>query len=225
VITDGGGAPNVVPAKASGWYFVRADEHKDAEATFRWLLDIAKGAALMTRTSYTMQLDTDCHEIVPNNPLSELLYQNLVKVGAPKFTVEEQEFARRLQAPLAAEFGTEFPLAIDDAIHAVPRTPSPSKGSTDVGDISWRVPTGGLRTACLAAGSPGHSWQNVAAIGSSIGEKGIVYAAKVLAVTTVDLLEQPELVAAARADWQERMKGRKYFSFIPEGQKAPAKIR
>ena len=94
-----------------------------------------------------------------------------------------------------------------------------------MGDISWRVPTGGLRTACLAAGSPGHSWQNVAAIGSPIGEKGIVYAAKVLAATTLDLLEKPELVAAARADLQERMKGRKYFSFIPEGQKAPEKIR
>lgn len=225
VITDGGGAPNVVPAKATVWYFVRSDEHKDAEAAFRWLQDIAKGAALMTRTTYTMQIDTDCHEIVTNAPLSDLLYQNLVKIGAPKFTAEEQEFARRLQAPLAAEFGTEFPLAIDDSIHPVPRTPAPSKGSTDVGDISWRVPTGGLRTACMASGSPGHSWQNVAAIGSTIGEKGIVYAAKVLAVSTVDLLEKPDLVAAARADWLQRMKGRKYFSFIPEGQKAPAKIR
>jgi aminobenzoyl-glutamate utilization protein B len=225
VIVDGGGAPNVVPAKATSWYFVRANEHQDAEATFRWLEDIAKGAALMTRTTYTMQIDTDCHEIVSNSPLSELLYQSLVKVGAPKFSDEEREFARRLQAPLTAEFGTKFDLALDDEIHPVPRTPSPSKGSTDVGDISWRVPTGGLRTACIASGSPGHSWQNVAAIGSSIGEKGILYAAKVLAVSTIELLEKPELVAAARADWQERMKGRKYFSFIPEGQKAPAKIR
>jgi aminobenzoyl-glutamate utilization protein B len=225
VITDGGGAPNVVPAKATSWYFVRSNEHKDVEAIFRWLEDIAKGAALMTRTTYTMQIDTDCHEIVSNAPLSELLYQNLVKIGAPKFTAEEQEFARRLQAPLVAEFGSEFPLALDEEIHSLSRTVPPSKGSTDVGDISWRVPTGGLRTACLASGSPGHSWQNVAAIGSSIGEKGIVYAAKVLAVSTLELLEKPDLVAAAKADWQERMKGRKYFSFIPEGQQAPAKIR
>ena len=94
-----------------------------------------------------------------------------------------------------------------------------------MGDISWRVATGGLRTACMAAGSPGHSWQNVAAIGSSMGEKGIIYAAKVLAVSAIDLLEKPELVAAAKADWSEKMKDRKYFSFIPDGQKAPAKIR
>ena len=94
-----------------------------------------------------------------------------------------------------------------------------------MGDVSWRVPTGGLHTACMVAGSPGHSWQNVAAIGSSIGEKGIIYAAKSLAVTTVELLEKPELIVAARADWQERLKGRKYITLIPDGQKAPAAIR
>jgi aminobenzoyl-glutamate utilization protein B len=225
VVTDGGGAPNVVPAKATVWYFVRANKHTDVETNFRWLEDIARGAALMTRTKMEMQIDTDCHEIIPNSPLSELLEQNLRKVGPPKFTSEEHEFARRLQAPLSAEFGTQFPLSIDEEVHGADRSPSASKGSTDVGDISWRVATGGLRTACMAAGSPGHSWQNVAAIGSSMGEKGIIYAAKVLAVSAIDLLEKPELVAAAKADWSEKMKDRKYFSFIPDGQKAPAKIR
>jgi aminobenzoyl-glutamate utilization protein B len=225
VITDGGGAPNVVPAKATVWYFVRANDHQDVETNFRWLQDIAQGAALMTRTKLALQIDTDCHEIIPNAPLSELIYQNMKRVGAPTFTQEEHEFARRLQAPITAEFGTKFEKSIDDEIHPVPRTPSPSKGSTDVGDISWRVPTGGLRTTCMAAGSPGHSWQNVAAIGSSIGEKGIVYAAKVLAASAVELLEKPERVAAAQADFQDRMKKREYFSFIPEGQTAPAKIR
>jgi len=101
----------------------------------------------------------------------------------------------------------------------------PSKGSTDVGDISWRVPTGGLRTSCLIAQSPGHSWQNVASIGSTIGEKGIIYAAKVLAVTAIDLYEDPKLLAAARGDWQQRMESRKYFSFIPDGQAPPRNIR
>ncbi len=105
-------------------------------------------------------------------------------------------------------------------------TTSPvNKGSTDVGDVSWRVPTGGLHAVCFAAGSPGHSWQNVAAIGSSIGHKGLVYAAKSLAVTAIDLMQKPELIGAARADWQERLKGRKYVSLIPEGQKVPTAIR
>jgi aminobenzoyl-glutamate utilization protein B len=225
VIVDGGGAPNVVPPRATVWYFVRADKHQDVEYNFRWLQDIARGAALMTRTKMTVQIDTDCHEIVPNGPLAELVNNNLEKIGPPKFTEEEKLFARRLQEPLAQEFNRQFPVAIDERVCRDTPASAPSKGSTDVGDVSWLVPTGGLRTACFAAGSPGHSWQNVAGIGSTIGEKGTLYAAKTLAITALDLLETPQLVAAARADWQERMKDRKYFSFIPEGQKAPEKIR
>jgi aminobenzoyl-glutamate utilization protein B len=94
-----------------------------------------------------------------------------------------------------------------------------------VGDISWRVPTGGLRTTCAAHRSPGHSWQNVACIGSSIGEKGILYASKTIAATALRLLEDPKLIAAARSDFEARMKDRKYFTFIPAGQQAPEKIR
>ena len=225
VITDGGGAPNVVPPKATVWYFCRADTHRDVEYNFRWLKDIARGAELMTRTKLEIQVDTDCHEIVINKSLSRLITKNLERVGAPEYTEAEERFARAIQAPLTEQFGTEFPRAIDRRIHPVPEKPEPGKGSTDVGDISWRVPTGGLRAACFAAGSPGHSWQNVAAIGSSIGEKGILLATRVLALTALDLMEDPELVAAARAEWKERMKGLKYFSFIPKGQKAPAKIR
>lgn len=225
VITDGGGAPNVVPAKATVWYFVRANDHKDVETNFRWLQDIAKGAALMTRTQFSVQIDTDCHEIIPNRPLTQLVYDNMVKVGPPTFTEDEKAFARRLQQPLVEEFGTTFDVAIEETVQRPATRPQTGGGSTDVGDVSWRVPTGGLRTACFAAGSPGHSWQNVAAIGSSIGEKGTIYAAKVLAVTAIDLLENPDLVKAARADFETQMKDRKYFSFIPEGQKAPARIR
>lgn len=225
VITNGGGAPNVVPPKATVWYFCRADSHKDVEYNFRWLRDIAAGAAKMTRTKLTVQIDTDCHEIVVNKPLAESVTRNLERVGAPTFTEEEKLFARRLQEPLAAQFGTQFDRAIDERVHHKTIDAEPSKGSTDVGDISWRVPTGGLRTTCMAHGSPGHSWQNVAAIGSSVGEKGIIYAAKVLAVTAVDLLEQPQLIAAAKADWKVRMKDRKYFSFIPDGQQTPQSIR
>lgn len=225
VIVDGGGAPNVVPATATVWYYVRADSHEDVEYYYKWVNDIAQGAALMTRTKLSVQVDTDCHELIPNTPLSELLMKHLKAVGAPKFTPEEHAFARRLQQPLIEEFGTEFPLAIDESIVPLSESTEPSKGSTDVGDISWYVPTGGIRTTCMCANSPGHSWQNVAAIGSSIGEKGTLYAAKVLAVAAIDLLENPEYVAEAKADWQRRMKDRKYTTLIPKGQKAPAKIR
>jgi aminobenzoyl-glutamate utilization protein B len=225
VITDGGGAPNVVAPIATVWYFVRADGHKDVEYNYRWLQDIARGAALMTRTTLSIQVDTDCHEVIPNMPLAQLLEKNLRLIGAPTFSDEEKIFARRLQAPLTEQFETRFPVAIDAEIHRTLENPPPSKGSTDVGDISWRIPTGGIRTSCMVAKSPGHSWQNVAAIGSSIGEKGIIYAAKVLAVTTIDLLEDPQQIAAAEEDFKLRMKDRTYFSFIPKGQKAPRSIR
>jgi aminobenzoyl-glutamate utilization protein B len=225
VIVNGGGQPNVVPPEATVWYFVRSNSHGDVEYLFKWLQEIADGAAKMSRTTYAMQIDTDCHEIIPNDALSTLLVESMRKVGAPKFTDQEVLFARRLQQPLSEQFALQFPLALDDEIHATETGADISRGSTDVGDISWRVPTGGLRTTCFIAGSPGHSWQNVACIGSTIGEKGFLFAARTLSITAIDLLEKPELVRAAREDWQARMKDRKYSTLIPEGQKAPAAIR
>lgn len=225
VITDGGGAPNVVPPTATVWYFCRADSHQDVEYNFRWLQDVAKGAATMTRTKLSVQIDTDCHEVISNDVLSELITNNLIAVGPPEYSDEEELFARRLQEPLTEQFGTLITTAIDRNVYRSTSAAPPGKGSTDVGDISWRVPTGGLRTACFPQQSPGHSWQNVASIGSSIGEKGTLYAAKTLAVTAIDLLEKPNLIKQARKEWENRMKDLEYFSFIPDGQKPPKKIR
>jgi len=225
VITSGGGAPNVVPASATVWYYVRANHHDDVERYFDWVQDVARGAALMTRTKLSVAIDTDCHELIPNTPLAELIQRNFGLVAAPKFTPEEHAFARRLQEPLVEQFGSKFAHALDERVHPLPQVSELAKGSTDVGDISWHLPTCGLRTACFPAGSPGHCWQNVASIGSTIGEKGTVYAAQLLAASAIDLLEHPDQVAAAKADFQQRMKDRKYTTRIPEGQKPPAKIR
>jgi len=225
VVTEGGGAPNVVPAKATVWYYVRSDDHKDVEKNFAWLNDVARGAALMTRTKLNVAIDTDCHELIQNMPLAESIHRNLRRLPSPRFTAEEQAFARRLQEPLVQQQGKSFAIALDEAIHPLTNPRETGRGSTDVGDISWYVPTCGFRVACFPAGSPGHSWQNVASIGSSIGEKGIVYASQVMSASTLDLFEQPELRAAAKADFQQRMQDRKYTSLIPTGQKAPKKIR
>ncbi|MGC1273878.1 MAG: amidohydrolase [Planctomycetaceae bacterium] len=224
VITDGGGQPNVVPARAEVWYYVRADRHEDAEKYVERVKEIAQGAALMTRTKLDVRVDTDNHELIENQPLAQLCLKNLELIGPTKFTEEEMAFARRCQEPLAEAFGKRFSVALEE--HIRPLTPGrEARGSTDVGDISWHVPTGGFRTVCFPAEAPGHSWQNVASIGSSIGEKGTIYAAKVFAVTTIDLLEDPGLIAAAKADHQERMKGRNYTSLVPKGQKPPVSIR
>ncbi len=224
VITDGGGQPNVVPAMAEVWYYVRADRHEDAERYVERVKEIAQGAAMMTRTKLDVRVDTDNHELIENQPLAQLCLKNLELVGPPMFSEEEKAFARRCQEPLIEAFGKQFPVALEEDIR--PLTPGgQARGSTDVGDISWHVPTGGFRTVCFPAESPGHSWQNVASIGSSIGEKGTIYAAKVLAVTTIDLLEDPALLAAAKADHETRMKDRKYTSLVPNGQKPPVTIR
>lgn len=225
VITNGGSQPNVVPATAQVWYYVRANAHPDVESHFDWLTDIAQGAAKMSRTQVQVQIDTDCHELIPNLPLSKVILKNFKKVGAPQFDQADLDLARQLQTSLRAEFGLKDPKPLHDTIEELPAAPDHTPGSTDVGDISWHVPTSGLSTACFAAGSPGHSWQNVAAIGSPIGHKGMMVAAKVLALSAVDLLQDAKVLQEAKADFQQRMKDRPYTTKIPKEQKAPKAIR
>jgi aminobenzoyl-glutamate utilization protein B len=223
VIINGGGQPNVVPPEATVWYYIRADKHQDVEMYYSRVQDIARGAALMTQTDLSIQVDSDMHEIIPNDPLTDAIDANLRAVGTTPFTPEEHAFAARLQAPLIEQFQQTFPTTLNEDVKSADM--APTKGSTDVGDISWKVPTGGLRTTCFAAGSPGHSWQNVACIGSSIGEKGVLLAAKVLSSTAVQLLQDAPLRATAKADLDRRMQGREYTTLVPKGQKAPQSIR
>jgi aminobenzoyl-glutamate utilization protein B len=225
VITNGGRQPNVVPATAQVWYYVRANRHPDVEAHFDWLQDIAAAGAKMSRTTVQVQIDSDCHEIIPNLPISKLVLKNFKTVGPPRFDKTDIDLARQLQTSLRADLGLKEPRALNNTIDDLPATPYQDAGSTDVGDVSWHVPTGGLSTVCFAAGSPGHSWQNVAAAGSPIAHKGLLVAAKVLALTAVDLLQDPQALANAKADFQKRMKDRTYTTKIPRGQKAPRTIR
>lgn len=226
VITNGGGQPNVVPATAQVWYYVRGNTHEDAESNFDWVTDIAEGGAKMSRTKVAVQVDTDCHEIIPNLPLSKLVQRNFLKVGPPKFDEADLKLAKQLQVPLRADFGLKEPKILNDLIEELPEKPAAADGgSTDVGDVSWQVPTGGLEAVCFPAGSPGHSWQNVASVGSPIGHKGLLVAAKVLALSTVELLQDPQALKDAKADFDERLKDRKYTTRVPKGQKAPKAIR
>ena len=225
VVTRGGNQPNVVPATAQVWYYVRDNDHRDVERHFAWLKDIADGAAKMSRTKVQLAIETDCHELVPNLPLSKVILRNFKKVGPPRFDQADLDLARQLQAAVRADFDLKEDKVLNDTIEELPKKPYQDAGSTDVGDVSWFVPTSGLSTACFAAGSPGHSWQNVAAIGSPIGHKGMMVAAKVLALSAVDLLQDPAALKEARADFQERMKDRKYTTIVPKGQKAPKSIR
>jgi aminobenzoyl-glutamate utilization protein B len=226
VVTNGGAQPNVVPATAQVWYYVRADQHPDAEALFAWIKDIADGAAKMSRTRVEVQVDTDCHEILPNRPLSQMIAGNFALVGPPRFDDADRRLARQLQEALRTDFGQKEQQPLKERIEPLPEQPFPAEGgSTEVGDVSWRVPTSGFSAVCFAAGSPGHSWQNVAASGSPIGHKGLLVAAKVLALSAADLLQDPQLLKEARADYAKRMDGRKYTTTIPQGQLAPKTTR
>lgn len=226
VVTNGGGQPNVVPASAQVWYYVRANTHEDAGRVFDWVREIADGAAKMSRTKVAVHVDTDCHEVIPNLPLAKLIDRNLRRVGPPKFDAADATLAKQLQAPLRGEFGLKEEKPLHDTIEELPAKPTaPEGGSTDVGDVSWLVPTGGLYTACFPLGSPGHSWQNVAAIGSPLGHKGMMVAAKTLALSLADLLQDPAVLAEAKADFEKRLAGRTYTSRVPKGQPAPKAIR
>ncbi len=222
VITNGGGQPNVVPPEAEVWYYIRANKHQDVERYFKWVEAIARGAALMSRTTLAgVQIDADVHEKLPNRTLSEVIHQNLEQIGAPQFSAQEKDFARQTQASLEGKLDK----ALSETVEPLLEEPGQGLGSTDLGDISWFVPLGNLRVASYTYGAPGHSWQIVACTGTSIGEKGLMVAAKVLATSAIDLYLSPQLREKVQADFQKIRDPLEYHTLIPEGQKAPKEIR
>ena len=217
VITDGGIQPNVVPPTASVWYYIRADEHADVEEYLAWVDKIAEGAATMTQTTLSdRQMDTDCHELVPNRPLAEALDRNLRLVGPRIFDEKEKAFATEIRSTIADI--KEGPV-LNEEVLPLRLEPRRGGGSTDVGDVSWMVPTEQFVAATQANGCPGHSWQITACTGMSIGEKGGIVAAKALACTTLELMADPELREKAKADFVQRRGDVPYKLLIPADQK------
>lgn len=221
VITEGGGQPNVVPPAASSWYYVRANRHEDVEAAYARLLDVARGAALMTGTELAWIVDGDAHEVLPNRALAEIVQRHLELVGPPSWSEEERSFARETQADIRPR--PERPLA--DTIEPLLSEPGQLASSTDLGDLSWHVPSGYLHVAAYTLGAPGHSWQVAACTGTSIGEKAMEVAAKVLAATAVELLAEPRALAAARRSFREVRDPRTFTSLLPPEARPPARIR
>ena len=221
VITQGGGQPNVVPPFAEVWYYLRANKHYDVESYFERLKLIAEGASLMTDTTWNVEVITDNHEVLPNRPLSELLDQNLQRIGAPQFTDEEKSFARAVQNSA----GMVQEIALSETVEHLPESPTQGLASTDIGDVSWRVPVGRLNVASYAFGSPGHSRQIVACTGTSIGEKGLLVAAKVMAASAVDVYLKPDIVEKARQDFEKRRQAYPFISLLPEDSRVPISIR
>ncbi len=218
VITDGGGQPNVVPARAQVWYYIRANKFVDVHRLFERVVNIARGAALMTDTQMDYEIMSESPEVLPNRTLSELIHRNLTQVGAPKFTGEEKEFAAKTQI----SFTTKPGRALSEEIERLPDEPTQENYSTDVGWLSWLVPTGALRATSYTFGAPGHSWQIVACTGSTIGEKGMVVAAKALALSALDILGDSKIIQSARQEFEKRKEGIKFGTLMTSDKRAPS---
>ncbi len=217
VITDGGKAPNVVPDFAEVYYYARHERRDVVMDIFDRIEKAAEGAALGTGTTMDFEMIGGTHELLPNLTLQKLMYDNLVKVGGLTYTTEELEFANKI----AQSLGKEKADILTAATIQPYKTEAIPFGSTDVGDVSFTVPTVGMSAATWVPGTAAHSWQAVAAGGTSIGNKGMMVAAKTLALTTIDLLKNPKLIIAAKQELEERRGPN--FKYIPLlGDRAPA---
>lgn len=199
VITSGGSAPNVVPDFAQVYYYVRHPDTDKLQDIWDRVMTIAKAAASGTGTEVDAEVMHGNHSLLPNKTLARVMHANLSKVGGVTYNEEEQEFAEKLFESLDAPedlLGTESEVEPMRMVHG--------KGSTDVGDVSWAVPVTGLRTATWVPGTALHSWQAIAAGGMSIGTKGMQVAAKTLALTVVDLMQDQALVESATREFHQR---------------------
>jgi aminobenzoyl-glutamate utilization protein B len=200
VITNGGKAPNVVPDFAEVFYYVRHPSRAYVASIWDRLQKAAQGAALATGTTVEEEVIGGVHELLPNDVLAGLVHQNLTAVGGVKYTPEELKYAEEISKTEGMGIREIASAATIQSLGGSLLT----SASTDVGDVSWAVPTVGLTTATWVPGTPAHSWQAVAAGGMSIGRKGMMVAAKTLAITAIDLFQNEKVIADAKAEFEKR---------------------
>lgn len=236
VTNTGGVSPNVVQSEAEVLYMTRANKVRDCVELQKRVDKIAEGAALMTETSFERVFIDGTSELLPNYTLEKLLYDNFEKTGVPQHDDAERCFAEALRstfppqtsAPgIAAQFDADIAEKVMEMTHEL-KDPLNDflmpyysgtgfvAGSTDIGDVSWLTPAAQIETVTWPSGMPGHTWQTVSCGKSSIAYKGMLCAAKVMAATVIDLIEEPELLKAARDEFKRRSKAG-YTCPIEEG--------
>jgi aminobenzoyl-glutamate utilization protein B len=217
VITDGGKAPNVVPDFAEVYYYARHNKRDVVIDIFDRIVKAAEGAAMGTGTTMDYEMIGGTHELLPNLTLQKLMHDNLSEIGGIEYSAEEKAFADKIAKSLGQEKAD-----LDTAKNIQPyKTEARAYGSTDVGDVSFTVPTVGMGTATWVPGTPAHSWQAVAAGGTTIGNKGMMVAAKALTLTAIDLFNNEKLIAEAKKEFEEKRGAD--FKYIPLlGDRAPA---
>lgn len=226
----GGLSPNVVQAEAEVKYLVRSTTNPKCRKLYERVINIAKGAALMTGTAVDVIFDEGLSNVIPNFTLEDVLERSFLKIGAPAYNEQELAYAKQFRQTYDVDAESEVTptvaepeLLIEnirsrdicDIVLRHRHSAECSMGSTDVGDVSWVLPTAQINTACYSYGAGGHSWQWVAQGKSSIALKGTLMAGEVMADAVIELLEHPEVIEKAKAEFKERLKGQVYECLIP----------
>ncbi len=198
VITEGGAAPNVIPDFAEVFYYVRHPDMQIAADNFERVVKCAEGAALGTNTKMEYEIIHGIYNVLPNVTLSEVMHDNLLKVGGVTYDAEEEAFAEKIVSSF--EYADNVSLDIAKNVRPFQVIRKGNRGSTDVGDVSWAVPTAGVRTATWVPGTSAHSWQAIAAGGTTIGQKGMMVAAKTLSLTAMQLYNDTALLKKAKEE-------------------------
>ncbi|SFR88379.1 amidohydrolase [Maribacter stanieri] len=198
VITKGGDAPNIVPEEAEVYYVVRHSNRKEVKAVWDRVVKAAEGAAIGTETEMSYEIIGGTYERLPNEVLATLMHDNMKLVGGVNYTKEEIKFAEEIQKTL------KTPKLIESASEIKPMVFTYGKASADTGDVSWNAPTAAVRAATWVPGTPPHSWQAVAAGGTDIGFKGMMVAAKTMALTAIDIYEKPAILKEVKAEFEKR---------------------
>lgn len=231
----GGKSPNVVQPTSSLLYFIRAPKSQQVKEIYDRIVKIAQGAALMTETELEIKWDSACSEYIVNDQLGKVMFENMKLVGEIEYTEEEKEYAQRYVDTLDTATKSSFVKTMRNYFKELPSkeveelteaslvqrlvpysmSDKAMPGSTDVGDASFNAPTVQLTAACYPAGTAPHSWQWVASGKSTILHKGLIYAAKVMALTALDLLESPDAIVKAKEEFNQRLGGEEYQNYIP----------
>jgi aminobenzoyl-glutamate utilization protein B len=215
VITDGGDQPNVVPSKATVWYFFRETEYPRIKELWEIGDKMAQGASLMTETTWTSRIVGAAWPQHFSKPVAEAMFTNVQRVGLPKWSEDDQAFAKAVQKEIEAPLQSGLDMELDKLGEPIKDEDKRGGGSDDIGDVSWTVPTVMLRYPANIPGLPGHNWANAISMATPIAHKGVVAGAKVQAMTMVDILLRPELVKSAWEYFRNvQMKDVKYTPFI-----------
>jgi aminobenzoyl-glutamate utilization protein B len=216
IITNGGSAANIVPAFAEISLIARNPDADTLNGIWERIMKCAQAGALASETRMEFEQGTNYANVLPNDALSEVLGRAMQKAGGYEYTPAERQFAEELQKSLGAPMHRPGPDTVK-----VDKSEGSGPASTDAGDVSWVVPTAQFTTATFVPGVGAHTWQAAACAGSSIGRKGMVVAARTLALAGVELFENPAEVQAAKDAFTKRLDGRHWTTRIPPGSKPP----